>query len=265
MDIQAEQVWRDVEAIRSRSPLVHNITNYVVMNNTANALLSLGASPVMAHATEEVEDMVGLAGALVVNIGTLSAGWVEAMHKAMRAAARRGTPVVFDPVGVGATGYRTAVARTLMRSAPPTVLRGNASEVLALMDAQSTTKGVDSTEGAAAAREAAVSLVETGVGAVAVTGETDVVVGPGEDMVIALGDPLMARVTGMGCTVSALCGAFLAVNPNPVQAAAHACAVMGIAGAIAGRDAKGPGSFQQALLDALYQLDERAVSDGLSA
>ncbi len=125
---QERMIWQDIERIRAERPLVHNITNYVVMNTTANALLAIGASPVMAHALEEVEEMVGLARALVINIGTLSAPWIEAMIKAGKAARRRKIPVVLDPVGCGATRFRTAVAQQLLREVVPTIIRGNASE-----------------------------------------------------------------------------------------------------------------------------------------
>ena len=127
MTTAAALIWRDIERIRSVSPLVHNITNYVVMNSTANALLSIGASPVMAHAIDEVEEMVGLASALVINIGTLSAPWVNAMRVAGRAAHARSIPIVVDPVGSGATRFRTDTIASLLAEFAPTVIRGNAS------------------------------------------------------------------------------------------------------------------------------------------
>jgi len=148
---EPEDVWSDVQRIRSEAPLIHNITNYVVMNTTANALLALGASPVMAHAIEEVEAMVGLARALVINIGTLSGPWIAAMLKAASAAKRRGIPVVLDPVGAGATRYRTEAAQRILTDTPPAIVRGNASEIRALYYAESETKGVDSRHDAAAA------------------------------------------------------------------------------------------------------------------
>ncbi len=123
---------------------MHNITNYVVMNLTANALLAVGASPVMAHAAEEVEDMVGIASALVINIGTLSGPWVEAMFKAARRAKARGIPIIYDPVGAGATPYRTRTIRELIQAVPPAIVRGNASEIMAIADDRARTKGVDS-------------------------------------------------------------------------------------------------------------------------
>ncbi|HQH01007.1 MAG TPA: hydroxyethylthiazole kinase, partial [Smithellaceae bacterium] len=132
MAITAAEIFKSVEDIRAQSPLIHNITNYVVMNNTANALLAIGASPVMIHAEEEVEDMTAVASALVINIGTLSGPWVRGMFKAFAKAASSGVPVVIDPVGAGATPYRTGAVRDLIRSGRPTIIRGNASEILAL-------------------------------------------------------------------------------------------------------------------------------------
>ncbi|HMP74374.1 MAG TPA: hydroxyethylthiazole kinase [Kiritimatiellia bacterium] len=257
--VKAEFVWADVEAIRGKNPLVHNITNYVVMNNTANALLALGASPVMAHAVEEVEEMVGLAsmvgGALVINIGTLSPGWIEAMEKAMGRAVKAGLPVVFDPVGAGATGYRTETCARLLGAARPTVIRGNGSEIMALVNAEVKTKGVDSAHGADAAVESAKALATHHDCVVCVSGAVDVVTDGTEVVSVATGHPMMTRVTGLGCTASALTGAFAAVNSKPLMASAHAMAVMGVCGEIAAERSAGPGSLQMHFLDALYQLD----------
>ena len=142
--ISVESVVHDLDAIRSQSPLVHNITNYVVMNSTANALLAVGASPVMAHAVDEVEDMVQIASSLVINIGTLSKNWIDAMIKAGKAARNRDIPVVLDPVGAGATSYRTLTGLQIIKECRPGVIRGNASEIMSLISEQGNTKGVDS-------------------------------------------------------------------------------------------------------------------------
>ncbi len=136
MNITADEIWSALRAIREKAPVVHNITNYVVMNSTANALLALGASPVMAHAEEEMEEMVGIASALVINIGTLSPAWVRAMFRAAEAARKRRIPIVLDPVGAGATSYRTRTARELIKAVPPEIIRGNASEIMALLDSE---------------------------------------------------------------------------------------------------------------------------------
>jgi hydroxyethylthiazole kinase len=258
--VTASSVWSDVARIRVRAPLVHNITNYVVMNTTANALLAIGASPVMAHAAEEVEEMVALASALVINIGTLSPPWIESMERAARAARARGVPIVLDPVGAGATTLRTRTARRLLTDSPPAVLRGNPSEILAVAGGAATTRGVDSAAGVEAARAAAHALSETYGCAVVVSGPVDLVVRAGAEIRVANGTPLLARVTGMGCTATALVGAFVAVNSDATAAAAHATAVMGIAGELAAETAGGPGTFQALFLDALAGLSEAEVT-----
>lgn len=246
--------------IRAEAPLVHNITNYVVMNTTANALLAIGASPVMAHAIEEAEAMAGLARALVINIGTLSPPWVEAMHRAAKLAASRGIPIVLDPVGCGATAYRTETAQALIRGAPPTLIRGNASEIRALLHADSPTKGVDSLHTPDQAAADAQALSRSLGCVVTVSGAVDLIVAGGHIARVANGDPMMTRVTGMGCAASALSGACLAVASSPFEAAVEAMAVTGIAGEMAAAEARGPGSFQVHFLDALYRLDDREVA-----
>ncbi len=257
------QVWAAVEAIRQRRPVVHNITNFVVMNTTANALLALGASPVMAHAEEEMADMVDIASALVINLGTLSKVWVSAMFKAAERAATRGIPIVLDPVGAGASRYRTDTACELATATPPTIIRGNASEIMALCGDHTRTKGVDSTEASRDALAAAHTLHASLGSVVCVSGETDYIVGGQKTFRIANGHPMMTRVTGLGCTATALCGAFAAVTLDPAQAAAQAMAVMGIAGEMAAEKAEGPGTLQLHFLDALYRLTKADVSQRL--
>ncbi len=254
MNLTANDIIQDLELVRTKSPLVHNITNYVVMNSTANALLAVGASPVMAHAVEEVEDMVGIAAALIINIGTLSEPWVAAMSKAGVAAGKKGIPIVYDPVGVGATPYRTRVFRGLIETAWPTVIRGNASEIIAGAGDFSATKGVDSAAAAESALASAQWLSGQHDCVVCVSGETDYIVDQDRVLLIRNGHPLMPKVTGLGCTATALCGAFAAVQPDRFRATASAMAVMGIAGEIAGEKADGPGSMQLHFLDALYNM-----------
>jgi hydroxyethylthiazole kinase len=242
--------------LRETRPLVHQITNYVVMNETANATLALGALPVMAHAREEVAEMVEIAGALVLNIGTLSTPWIDAMLLAGHVANERGIPVVLDPVGAGATTFRTATAMRILDEVDVTVLRGNAGEVATLVGVDAEVRGVESigsvSDGGQLAQGAARSL-----GLVtSVTGPVDYVSDGEAVIAIANGDPLMATVTGTGCMSSALTGCFLAVNPDaPFSAAAEALVAFGVAGEDAARGAKGPGSFHVALYDALAALD----------
>jgi hydroxyethylthiazole kinase len=259
MNITAEEIWSAVRAIREKAPVIHNITNYVVMNNTANALLALGASPVMAHAEEEVEEMVGIASALVINIGTLSPAWVRSMFRAAEAARKRKIPIVIDPVGAGATSYRTRTARELIRAVPPEIIRGNASEIMALLETNAKTKGVDSTASSDAAVAIGRELHEKCGSVICISGETDYTVGSAGIIKTRNGHVLMTRVTGLGCTASALCGAFAAVTADPAVAAAEAMAVMGIAGEIAFARSEGPGSLQLHFLDALYRLSAEDI------
>lgn len=233
------------------------------MNTTANALLAIGASPVMAHAPQEVEEMAGLAGALVLNIGTLSTAWMDAMILAGRQANSKAVPVVIDPVGAGATSFRDQSLQRLLAAVRPSVIRGNASEIRALQYAEKGTKGVDSIHTSEHALDAARALAETLQCVVCISGETDLIVSPRELIRVSNGHPMMARVTGLGCTATALIGAFSAVNPSPLQATAHAMAVMGIAGEMAAAQSPGPGSLQLHFLDALYMLRSEDIESRL--
>lgn len=253
---------QNLAAVRRQHPLVHNITNFVVMNVTANALLACGAAPVMAHAREEVEEMAGLSGALVLNIGTLTPAWVESMLAAGRRANQLGIPVVLDPVGAGATRLRTDSARRILGEVRLAVVRGNASEVLALAGEGAGARGVDSTHGVEEAAQAAAELADSLGAPVAITGAVDLVTDGKAVWRVANGHPLMGRVTGMGCTASALIGAFLAVEPDPAFAAASALAYLGLAGQRAAQGAAGPASFLTGLLDALYAMTEKELEDG---
>ncbi|MDJ1483957.1 hydroxyethylthiazole kinase [Cytophagaceae bacterium YF14B1] len=254
MQLNPHQIWRDIQAIRSAQPLIHNITNFVVMNTTANALLAIGASPAMVHATEEVEEFVSISQALVVNIGTLDANFVGGMELAMKQAHKLNKPIVFDPVGVGATSYRNQVSTQLIQATPPSVIRGNASEIMALAGLDAQTKGVDSIYGSEAALNAAYFLSKKYNSTVVISGATDFIIYQDNMVSIANGHPLMSKVTGMGCTATALIGAFVAINPNYFEAAAHAMAVMGISGEIAAEKNPYPGSLQINFLDTLHKL-----------
>jgi len=245
--------------LRERKPLVHQITNYVVMNETANATLALGALPVMAHAREEVEEMAALAGALVLNIGTLSPHWVDAMVAAGRAANELHVPVVLDPVGAGATRYRTDTARRILAEVDVAVLRGNAGEIATLVGVEAEVRGVESIAASGdAAGLARAAATELGVVA-AVTGPVDHVSDGHRVGMIANGHPLLAAVTGTGCMASALTGCFLAVADSPYDAAVEALVAFGVAGEDAAAVASGPGSFHVALYDALAALDPSTI------
>lgn len=261
--IDIDKLGKDLNLVREKSPLVHNITNLVVMNNTANALLSIGASPVMAHAIEEVEDMVSIASALVINMGTLSEKWVEAMLLAGHAAKKQNIPVVFDPVGVGATTYRNRTAEHIINQCKPTIIRGNASEIMALANENVSTKGVDSTAESNAALEAATRLATQTGSVVVISGVKDYITNGKTVNIIKNGSLLMPKVTGMGCTASAMVGAFAGINSNAMEAATHAMAVMGITGELAAAISEGPGSMQMNFLDQLYKLTPETLAQNI--
>jgi len=255
----AAQCASVLEAIRARTPLVHNITNYVAMNNTANALLAVGASPAMVHANEEVEEFVALASALVINIGTLSPAWVKAMDAAACIANVRGIPWVMDPVGAGATHFRTEVATALARLRPACI-RGNASEIMVLAGSTANRpRGVDSLHGSEAAVAAARRLAAATGAVIAVTGATDYVTDGNALLGLSNGHPLMARVTGLGCSATALVGAALAVEKDRMVAVTAGLSLLALAGEIAAEQSPGPGSLQVHLLDALHQLDAATI------
>ncbi|MFZ5586702.1 MAG: hydroxyethylthiazole kinase [Thermodesulfobacteriota bacterium] len=262
MENWGQRAAERLAAIRERQPLVHNITNFVVMNTTANALLACGASPVMAHAAEEVEQMVSFAGALVLNIGTLTPPWIESMLLAAKKARALGVPAVLDPVGSGATELRTQASRRIIGEAGVSLVRGNASEVLSLADRAGRTKGVDSAhsvdEAAQAGRELALAIATP----VAITGAVDLVTDGQRSLRVANGHAMLTRVTGTGCLATAIIGAFLAVEPDPLAAAACALAYVGLAGERAAAISPGPGSLQVNLLDALYNLTPEDLAQG---
>lgn len=236
--------------LRARRPLVHNITNFVVMNWTANVLLALGASPVMAHAPEEVEDFAAMAASLVINIGTLDAPFVASMDAAAKTAQGKGVPWILDPVGAGATRYRTETALSLL-AFRPAVVRGNAGEILALAGAAADqSKGVDSLATSDAAVDAARRLSDSTGAVVAVTGAIDYVVAGDRVGTVEGGHPISQQVTGTGCATTAVIGAFLGCEPA-FEAALHGLRVMKRAAAGAALGAAGPGTFAVRMLDAI--------------
>ena len=260
--LRAAQAADNLKKIRATRPLVHNITNYVVMNFTANLLLAAGASPVMAHAENEVEDMVAFAKALVLNIGTLDDAWIASMLKAGKKATALGVPIILDPVGAGATRLRTEAAKRILGETRVTLVRGNASEILALGGGASQGKGVDAADSVEAAATRAVGLArELGV-PVAITGAVDFITDGKRVARVANGHPLMACVTGTGCGATAIIGAFAGVDADPVSAAATALAYYGLAGEHAADGAAGPGSFMIRFIDALHALTEEDLLVG---
>ena len=258
----ADKVFRDIAAIRAKNPVVLSITNYVVTNTTANALLAIGASPIMSHAVEEMAELVAISGAVVINLGTVASEYLEAMDPAWTAADALGVPVVLDPVGAGASRLRTVTPLALLAAHQAFVVRGNASEILTLAGGGgSTAKGVDSTAKSDDAGAAARTLAAKHHCAVVVSGEADLVTEGGATVRVLGGSPLMPRVTGLGCTATAICAAFAAVNKNPLEAALNACVAMKVAGEMAAEKASGPGTLQLHLYDALYAMSAQDVSD----
>lgn len=269
--LSAFDLWHDIAAVRAVSPLVHSITNLVVIQFNANVLLAVGASPVMAHAHEEVADMVGIAQALVLNIGTLDPYWVQSMRLAQEAAVQRGLPVVLDPVGAGATPYRNRVIDELLGAHWPQVVRGNASEIMSVAGATVRTRGVDSSAAAGDALDGAQALLARSGrddAVVCVSGETDHIVdGKRRWARLGNGDSWMTRITGVGCSATALVGAFCAVQPDAWRATTAAMALLGVAGQLAAEQARGAGagvgSMQVYLLDALQLIDQATFEQRL--
>lgn len=261
--INKEHLMADLQAVRDKSPLVHNITNYVAMNFTANALLAVGASPVMAHAVEEMKDMTAIAGALMINIGTLDTQWVEGMMEAGRAMAARGGVIVLDPVGAGATPYRTQVAWQIIEACHPTIIRGNGSEIMALVNADIKSKGVDSTASSSDALESAKQLARRTGAIVTISGATDYVTDGERVEQLNNGSPMQTLVTAMGCTASSMVAAFAAINPDPFEASLHAMALMGVVGEMAARRSAGPGSLLTNFNDDLYLITPEVLANNV--
>ncbi len=259
-----QKAAENLRRVREGKPLVHNITNYVVMNYTANALLACGASPVMAHAVEEVEEMVSLAGALVLNIGTPSLPWIEAMRRAGRRANELHVPIILDPVGSGATRLRTDSAKQLTEYLSIDVIRGNASEILSLSEEKSgvVTKGVDSVHTVDQVAERAMTLAKEIGTTLAITGVVDLITDGERVCRVMNGHAMMGSITGTGCTATVIIGAFLAVCRNSLEAATTGLSYFGLAGERAAAKTSAPGSFQIALLDALYEMKEEDLRAG---
>ena len=257
--ITIDDIYAALEDLRAKRPLVQNITNYVAMTVSANVLLAIGASPAMVHAVEEVEDFVAISDALSVNIGTLSPQWVDAMRIAVKRANALGKPWVLDPVGCGATSYRTQIAAELAGS-KPSVIRGNASEVMSLAgQVGAGGKGVDSTAPAEYATSAATALAQRTRSIVSITGETDYVSDGTTLITVHAGHALMPLSTALGCSLSAVTAAFTAVRP-PREAAVAALAVFGAAGGIAAARCRGPGHLPAEICDALHSMDRAALT-----
>lgn len=253
-----QDIIAQLTALRTVNPLVQNITNFVVMNNTANALLAIGASPMMVHGHKEVQSSVAIASSLVINVGTLDDYWAESMILAASKANEIGKPWILDPVGAGLSTFRNDVLERLV-SFRPTVIRGNASEIMALTTQASHGKGVDSTNSSDQALDSAKWLNENCGAVVCISGEVDYIVSNSKIVAIKNGHEMMTKVTGLGCSSTAVTGGFIALNKDPFMEAVAGVALFSLAGELAQQKAKGPGSLQMELLDALYQLDEQTI------
>lgn len=259
MDI-IKTISQDLDSIRAKRPLVHSITNYVVMNETANATLCIGALPIMAHAVEEVEEMVSIAGALVLNIGTLERSWIDAMELAGRRANELGIPVILDPVGAGATRMRIESSRRLLQKLKISIVRGNLGEVATLAGIAAEVRGVESIAASGSPDEIARQVASTYGCTVAITGPIDVISDGGRIATVANGDVMLSRLVGTGCMSNVAVAAFAAVQKDPFIAALGGLTAFAIAGEIGAR-ASGdrPGTFSVELMDALYALDGAAL------
>jgi len=258
----AQRAGEALELIRTDRPLIHHITNMVVMNDTANVTLHVGALPVMAHAPQEVAEMAGLAGALVLNIGTLTSEWIESMLLAGYRSNERKIPIVLDPVGAGATKLRTESSLRLLSELQIAVLRGNAGEIGAVAGAGGEVRGVESIRGLDNPVATAMTLAGQYKTVVAITGVRDILSNGERVLGVDNGHYLLSTNTGTGCMSTAVIGAFCAVEKDYLIAAATALACYGLAAEIAAKEAKGPASFKVALLDSLYNMTPARLSEG---
>lgn len=279
----SQRIYQLCCRIREQRPLVHVVTNFVVMNQTANALLAIGAAPTMSWAKEDAAYMSKISDALCINIGTPVYDRIEVMKNLMLFAEETGKPVVLDPVGSGAGDYRTGIARQLFLLAPGKIIRGNASEICSLAGENHTTRGVDNgvsledakqillghgrtngqTEGGPSDAKPGFASILQFASSLIVSGEKDMIIAPDKVLTLANGSPLMGHVTGTGCILSAITAAFYAVSDNGFEACVAAASVVGIAGELAARKASGPGTFMAHFLDYLYALDQEMISTEL--
>lgn len=256
-------VCRNLAAVRSQHPLIHSMTNFVVMNETANAILAVGGSPVMSDAIDEAADFASMASALVLNIGTLYPSSVEAMVVAGKAANRCGKPVVFDPVGAGATALRTEAARRILSEVRVSILRANQGEAMAVAGMDGRVRGVDSASDVEDFAMVAADIARRIGCPVAVTGKTDVITDGNTTYLCHNGHPMLQNITGTGCTVTALTACFVSAAPDVLTGATSALAFFGLCGELAAAESRGPGSFEVALRDRLFTVGQEELMAGV--
>ncbi|MFQ3549671.1 MAG: hydroxyethylthiazole kinase [Armatimonadota bacterium] len=245
----------DLNKIRKNKPLVHSITNLVVMNETANALLCLGALPIMAHAKEEMDEMVSISSSLVLNIGTLTTDWIDSMIIAGKTANKLNKPVILDPVGAGATSFRTQSSKKILDNVKVSILRGNAGEVAALAGIDSEVRGVESIGASQSSEEIAKAFAKSYGCTVAITGKVDVVCDGQKTALITNGDEMLSRVVGTGCISNVIIAAFAGINSDPFAASVGGLVALGIAGEIGAKiSGNKPGTFHTELYNALYSI-----------
>ncbi len=262
MDDVNQRVAQALSRIREERPLIHHITNFVVMNDVANVTLHVGALPVMAHAVEEVAEMTRMAGALVLNLGTPTPARIDAMRIAGRQANALGIPVVLDPVGAGATRLRTETALRLLEELKIAVVRGNAGEIGTLSRAGGAVRGVESVQAVADPPAVAQAMAREHGTVVAITGERDVVADGQRILAVDNGHRWLTTITGSGCMATAVVGAFAAVESDYLMAAAGGLACFALAAELAAAEANGPASFKVALFDHLYHLTPEQLAEG---
>lgn len=258
-----EQIAALRERVRQQRPLLHHITNFVVMNDTANVTLHIGGLPVMAHSREEVAEMVSAAGALVLNPGTLSPEWIESMLIAGKRANELGIPIVLDPVGAGATTLRTTSNQRLLEELRIAIVRGNSGEIGALVGMGGVVKGVEAVVEVDDPVAAARALAQRYGVVAAVTGRRDIVTDGERVMMVDNGHEWLKTLTGTGCAATTVIAAFAAVERDYVLATTAGLACFGLAAELAAPQARGPASFKVAFYDAIYQLSADQIRAGV--
>ncbi|MEG0618920.1 MAG: hydroxyethylthiazole kinase [Bacilli bacterium] len=257
-----------IEKIRKNNPLIHNITNEVVANDVANSLLAIGASPMMAYAPEEMEEVAGIAKSIVLNIGTLTTEMLKSMLLVGKFANKNGIPVILDPVGVGATTFRKESVEQLLSEIEVQLIRGNAGELARIANIPWTSKGVDAGEGNVLVKDIAEIVANRYQTVVAISGEEDIISDGIQTIGVLNGHPLMTKITGTGCMLSGICGAFIAVGTRTMtifESTVEACTVYAIAGelAVESLDFSGPGKFRSAFIDNLYSINSEKIMNRL--
>ena len=255
------QIYNTLEEVRDQAPIVHHLTNWVTIYDCANIVKVFGASPVMAHSSEEVEEMAGIASALVLNIGTLTSRFVASMKRAAKVANEKGIPVVLDVCGAGATTLRNTKAAELINETKIDIIKGNASEVASVAGFDAQTKGVDSGEVKEDLKQVAQNLAKEKNCTVVITGKEDIVADSENIYLVKNGDILMSKIVGTGCMAASVIGTFAAVESNLAKASVSALSCFGIAAEIAAEASSGVGTFKEKLFDAAHSLTQAQVAE----